>query len=191
MAAMSSHTLKRPRTAGLALVAAGAIAAASFVTVALTRGGGGGETSVPHSGAAQVTASLPVTVGSTQGAPARVTIFSDPHGRLRAPRDVTVGPDGNVWFAAGHAQIGRVTPGGELTLYRDPAGLIDTPDTIITGADGALWFNSLGDRIGASPRAATSRAFPSAAVTPGDRWHSPPAPTATCGSPPRAIRSDG
>jgi streptogramin lyase len=184
VAATSSHTLKRPRTAGFALVLAAAIGAAALVTVVLTRGGSSRDASVPEGQPAPMTAPLPVTVVGTQGAQARVTTFSDPDGRLDAPRDLTVGPDGNVWFTANRTQLGRVTPSGEITLYSDPAGLIDSPDSIVTGADGALWFTSLGDRIG---RITTSGDITSFPVGGGDAW----GPTGTSGSRPRATRSAG
>jgi streptogramin lyase len=130
MAAMSSHTLKRPRTMGAALVVAAAMGAAALFTVLVSRGGGGGEVRVSDAGSAQVTASRAATVQNTQGAEARVMTFSDPVGRLDSPRGLTVGPDGNLWFTADQTQLGRMTPRGEVTLYRDPAGLVDTPDSI-------------------------------------------------------------
>src|SRR4029450_8485843 len=139
MAAMSSHTLKHPRTTGVALVVATAIGAASLIAVAPTRADDDGPgASVPDARPAPVTASLPVTVAGTQGPEARVTTFSDPDGRLRAPRALTVAPDGNIWFTAYHNQLGRMTPGGEISLYSDPAGRIDTPDSICTGAEGGM-----------------------------------------------------
>jgi streptogramin lyase len=56
----------------------------------------------------------------TPNADPPITTFSDPGHHLRRPRDIVAGPDGNLWFTADRAQLGRITPGGELTLYRDP-----------------------------------------------------------------------
>jgi streptogramin lyase len=59
------------------------------------------------------------------------------------PRDITTGPDGNLWFTeAGTSRIGHATPGGallpEVVL---PAG--SGPLDITTGPDGNLWFSEM------------------------------------------------
>jgi virginiamycin B lyase len=59
---------------------------------------------------------------------------------------VTVGPDGNLWFAAASSSgsespgsVGRVDPDGKVVEF----GLEEKSDAqgIVTGADGALWFS--------------------------------------------------
>jgi streptogramin lyase len=59
------------------------------------------------------------------------------------PIDITVGPDGNLWFAeAGYAvnQIGRITTGGAITEFAVPGG--HRPIVITSGPDGNLWFGT-------------------------------------------------
>ena len=60
-----------------------------------------------------------------------------------SPSDITVGPDGNLWFTEQSGpRIGRITPTGEITEFS--AGitavsyLADVP--ITAGPDGNLWF---------------------------------------------------
>jgi virginiamycin B lyase len=56
------------------------------------------------------------------------------------PNDITVGPDGNLWFTEGiRNQIGRLTPAGEFTFYPIPTAGAG-PAGITAGPDGALWF---------------------------------------------------
>jgi virginiamycin B lyase len=51
---------------------------------------------------------------------------------------VTVGPDGNIWFADYKCAIGRSTLTGSITeFYESPCG---TPLDIVTSDDGNLWF---------------------------------------------------
>jgi streptogramin lyase len=65
-----------------------------------------------------------------------------------APSDITVGPDGAVWFTERDAdKIGRVKPNGQITEFQLPAGR--EPNGITAGPDGAVWFAETGaDRIG-------------------------------------------
>jgi virginiamycin B lyase len=57
------------------------------------------------------------------------------------PFDITVGPDGNLWFLEENQSIaenvGRVTPGGVITEF--PAGGLTS--YIAAGPDGNLWFS--------------------------------------------------
>ncbi len=56
------------------------------------------------------------------------------------PFDITVGPDGNLWFTETRGnRIGRITPAGAITEFRLPAPP-RTPFSIVAGPDGALWF---------------------------------------------------
>jgi virginiamycin B lyase len=53
-------------------------------------------------------------------------------------RDITVGPDGNLWFTSASA-IGRISPSGTgLQLFPVPV----VPDQITAGPDGNLWFTT-------------------------------------------------
>jgi streptogramin lyase len=53
-----------------------------------------------------------------------------------APRNITRGPDGNVWFAGGTPEIGRLTPAGQAAYYAVPSAA----DGIAGGPDGNIWF---------------------------------------------------
>jgi streptogramin lyase len=85
------------------------------------------------------------------GAPARAEVdptlmtFSLPASIVEV-RDITAGPDGNVWFAARQSSgstIGSITTGGAVTTF-DPT----VPAySLATGSDGNLWFASP-DQIG-------------------------------------------
>jgi streptogramin lyase len=60
-------------------------------------------------------------------------------GGLNGPiTGVTLGTDGNLWFAdSGSAGIGKITPGGTMTAFSGPSG---ATQSITTGSDGNLWF---------------------------------------------------
>lgn len=65
-----------------------------------------------------------------------------PRGAIRfpAPLNITVGPDGNLWFTdPGLHMIGRITTGGEIVLFPIPTAESD-PSGITAGADGHLYF---------------------------------------------------
>jgi len=56
------------------------------------------------------------------------------------PEGITLGPDGNMWFAEAAAnQIGRIDPKGKITEFVVPQPF-SAPVDIVAGADGALWF---------------------------------------------------
>jgi streptogramin lyase len=76
-----------------------------------------------------------------QGRDRRIQQFSLPG--IRAPDQIAVGPDGNLWFTNDDGdRIGRITPEGELTTFADPAGRISRPEGIAEGPDERLWFTS-------------------------------------------------
>lgn len=56
--------------------------------------------------------------------------------------DLTVGPDGNVWYLRPLDKLGMVTTDGVFTEYTVPVGgdSIDTTSKLSTGPDGRLWF---------------------------------------------------
>ena len=56
--------------------------------------------------------------------------------------DMTPGPDGAIWFAAGNSKtIGKITPDGTFTDYESPN---ISPRVITSGPDGNLWFSGSG-----------------------------------------------
>ena len=79
-------------------------------------------------------------------APGSVVVFGGPSVSL--PREITVGPDGALWFANwGSDSIGRITTSGVISSFTGPG--VDAPWGITTGPDGALWFTNDGnDSIG-------------------------------------------
>jgi len=52
------------------------------------------------------------------------------------PFGITLGPDGNVWFATGQG-AGKITTAGTVTLYSGPTGF---NRDITSGPDGNLWL---------------------------------------------------
>jgi streptogramin lyase len=52
------------------------------------------------------------------------------------PLDITVGPDGNLWFTQSDNTINRITTSGVITAYPIPTEAGD----ITTGPDGNLWY---------------------------------------------------
>jgi streptogramin lyase len=80
--------------------------------------------------------------------------------RFDAATGITVGPDGNLWYARLRGRIGRVTPAGAITEFTVPAPAQGGPSflgEITSGPDGALWFiEHQGGRVG---RVTTSGSF--------------------------------
>ena len=87
------------------------------------------------------------------------------------PRGITVGPDGNIWFAGDNGgfygwpqfrggYIGRVDRHGHVRVFRTP--MVDSgPENIIAGRDGGLWFTERdADEIGHITTAGRIRQFP-------------------------------
>ncbi|HEY4098351.1 MAG TPA: choice-of-anchor D domain-containing protein, partial [Baekduia sp.] len=86
--------------------------------------------------AVAVTAALLPAAGAGAAVPAPVTEF--PLASSSNPYGITVGPDGNLWFASGSYHIGQITPGGAVTQFALPPGAINAYG-ITAGPDGALW----------------------------------------------------
>ena len=89
--------------------------------------------------------------------------------------DLTVGPDGNLWFpyennnsSGAIAGVGRITPAGTFTVFPLPAPY-SAPGGLTVGPDGALWFGELGGIGRIMPSGViTVFALPDAQSTPGD-----------------------
>ena len=61
------------------------------------------------------------------------------------PQEITVGPDGNMWFTQmSPSAIGRITPLGAVTMFTAglPGG--SAPQAITTGSDGNVYFTDNG-----------------------------------------------
>ncbi|MCC5951183.1 MAG: S-layer homology domain-containing protein [Acidimicrobiia bacterium] len=67
------------------------------------------------------------------------------HGTISAPRSLTIGPDGALWWVnARSGAIGRLDSNGTPELVH-----VESADSLTTGPDGHLWFtDSINDRIG-------------------------------------------
>lgn len=76
-------------------------------------------------------------------------IFTQTFTTSTGPRGITVGPDGNLWFAQFNAsRIGRITPEGQVTQFPTPTAN-SRPVGITAGPDGNVWFTEpVGNRIG-------------------------------------------
>ncbi len=100
---------------------------------------------------------------------------------VSTPRDITTGPDGNLWFTVavlpGIARMNSTTRA--VDVFTDPN--IDRPAGIASGPDGRLWFISFNsDRIGAITPAGEIQTFADPGIDgPEDITTGPTAP---CGS---------
>ncbi|EHN09380.1 hydrolase [Patulibacter medicamentivorans] len=81
------------------------------------------------------------------------------------PKQLTTGPDGNVWVVLGGAKdVARVTPDGTVTEFDAPT--FSAPFGIVTGPDGNLWATYVGGVARIPPGdPAAAVAFPIAALT--------------------------
>jgi hypothetical protein len=101
-----------------------------------------------------------------------ITEFLLPANNGLAPTELTVGPDGNLWFAENAGPygtpgvIGRITPSGALTAFPLPAnnGVVVPTGGLTVGPDANLWF--LANASGASGETGViGRITPSGALT--------------------------
>jgi virginiamycin B lyase len=100
----------------------------------------------------------------------QVTEFPVPS-TLGDPWEITLGPDGNLWFTeigdyfnpdnpANVANIGRITPSGVITEFPVPTKA-SAPNGITVGPDGALWFTeNHGNQIGRITTSGAISEFP-------------------------------
>jgi hypothetical protein len=56
------------------------------------------------------------------------------------PTNITVGPDGALWFADNSAAIGRITTSGAIQEFTSGLQSGAVPDAITPGPDGNVWF---------------------------------------------------
>lgn len=78
-----------------------------------------------------------VLAGSAWAESHPIAVFPIPN-NPNAPRGITTGPDGNLWFVEEDNGIGRITPSGQITEF--PLPQPSYPSAITTGSDGNLWF---------------------------------------------------
>jgi virginiamycin B lyase len=108
------------------------------------------------------TTTAPTTTTTAPGTLVPVTSYAS--SSIQSPIDITVGPDGALWFTnAGNDSIGRITTDGTVTNYTDPS--IASPDGITLGPDGALWFtNAANNTIGRITTAGSVSHFSGAGI---------------------------
>ena len=101
-----------------------------------------------------------------------------------SPIGITAGPGGALWFTeSGLNRIGRLTTAGVLSHFDLPGGSDGGPSGIAAGADGNLWYTDLGlNAIGRLTPAGQATLSPCRRPR-RCRSASPPAATATSGSP--------
>ena len=104
-----------------------------------------------------------------------------------SPREITIGPDGNLWFTeTGGNRIGRITPAGTITEFPVPSTSgfgVAAVQGIVAGPDGNLWFAEyLASKIGKITTAESLQNFPSPAEARSGLLASPLDPTAIYGS---------
>src|SRR4051794_33506851 len=90
-----------------------------------------------------VVAAAALALGPSGASAATVTTFPLPTPD-EGVADITVGPDGNLWYASEDAyKVGRITTGGAISEWNAPWNTNsqdDTgPDEIVTGDDGAMY----------------------------------------------------
>ncbi|MBA3301703.1 MAG: hypothetical protein H0T15_07510 [Thermoleophilaceae bacterium] len=105
---------------------------------------------------AVLTAAL--AVGISASAQAAPSIQSYPRPGVK---DITEGPDGNVWITEG-ANVSRVVSGNPPTVTPFPSGIIN-PEEITTGPDGNLWYADAA-ALGRMTPAGTATPFPFAGI---------------------------
>ncbi len=92
--------------------------------------------------------------------------------RAGPPLNITIGPDGNLWFTETYGVIGRITPVGGLTEFEMPraSGAISASvalNDITAGPDGNLWFTIYGNNeIGRITPAGVITEFPMSTQVP-------------------------
>ena len=84
-------------------------------------------------------------IGRVSTATGVATLFPLPSGS--GATDMTLGPDGALWFSDNGNQIGRMTLAGAVTEYHVPTAFRGT-HSITVGPDGALWFTSETAQVG-------------------------------------------
>lgn len=91
-------------------------------------------------------------VGYINAGNGSITLFPTLTGQEAGLGEITLGPDGNMWFGyyiagAPNGGLGRVTPAGKVKLFPlTGTDAIDVSD-VIAGPDGALWFGGGGQNV--------------------------------------------
>lgn len=143
---MSSRTIQQPVARTRVGIALASFGAASLIAILLLG-------SLDAAGAA----ALPL---------GQVTEFSAGLNAHSRPRDLALGPDGNLWFTddglpqfGGRPAIGRITPAGQITEFSAGLNPEDSPYALAAGPEGSVWFTVVG------PTPAIGRITPAGQIT--------------------------
>jgi virginiamycin B lyase len=62
-------------------------------------------------------------------------------GTNNSPQDIISVPGGSIWFT-GSAEIGRITPDGDMTVWRETSigSSVGAPDALTVGPGGQIWY---------------------------------------------------
>lgn len=84
----------------------------------------------------------PVSGGTptVDGFPVSINEFALPAGQQNGPYELVVGPDGAIWFPAGHLQMDRVTGPGTITVFTAPGTPPGNPDGTWDGFTSAVSY---------------------------------------------------
>jgi streptogramin lyase len=81
-------------------------------------------------------------------------------GDLGSTNEITVGPDGNLWFTTTASYVARMTLAGQVTAFLTPTRSTG-PGGIAAGPDGNLWFTeTAANQIGRITPSGTITEFP-------------------------------
>lgn len=98
---------------------------------------------------ASVLGSMPFS-NSAHAAIGSITQYTTPTADA-FPEDITLGPDGNIWYTANgptiNNRVGKVTTSGSFTEYPNRTGGSKTLRAITKGSDGNVWYS---ERINSS-----------------------------------------
>ena len=96
-----------------------------------------------------------------------ITEFSQGLAASSFMQNMTLGPDGNLWFTVtgGPPAIGRITPDGVITEFTQGLPANSFPDGIVSGADGNIWFTDEGHTGDFAQPPAIGRITPAGIIT--------------------------
>lgn len=100
-----------------------------------------------------------------------ITLFDTGLKERSSPRNLVVGPDGNLWFTddVNTPAIGRITPNGEISEFNGPMTNASNPEGLVVGPEGYLWFTERGSigRVSLDGTITEFRAGPDSNSAPG------------------------
>ena len=105
-------------------------------------------------------------IGRLDPATGAISTFVSP--LVTDPLEMTLGPDGNVWFTQPRDNsVSRITPLGQITRFVLPTAA-SSPQRIVVGPDGALWVTL--HAVNRVARISTSGVITEPVSVPGGPW---------------------